>query len=75
MTPILAKVLAVQKQGDEYRVAVRIGLATYTGAFSTLDFGDHKPVSGSCHEGRLDLLYHRNPGVRAGEPFPLWTEP
>ncbi|HEY0791247.1 MAG TPA: hypothetical protein VGD78_09305 [Chthoniobacterales bacterium] len=75
MTPLLAKVLAVQKQGDHYRVAVRISLATYDGAFNTLAFGENKPASGSCDHGRLDLVYQRDPGLKAGQPFPLWTLP
>jgi len=36
MTAIPAKVLAVDKQGDQYNVIVRIGLAKYRGSFNTL---------------------------------------
>jgi hypothetical protein len=73
MTPIPAKVLAVDKQGDQYNVIVRIGLAKYRGSFNTLAFGEHKPFTGSCHNGQLDLFYYRDPGLKAGKLFPLWT--
>jgi hypothetical protein len=73
MTPILAKVLAVDHQGDQYSVIVRIGLAKYRGSFNTLAFGENKPSIGFCHEGRLELVYYKDPGLKAGQPFPLWT--
>jgi len=73
MTPIPAKVLAVDKQGDQYNVIVRIGLAKYRGSFNTLAFGENKPFTGSCHNGQLDLFYYRDPGLKAGKSFPLWT--
>jgi hypothetical protein len=28
---------------------------------------------GSCHDGRLDLIYYQDPGLKEGESFPLWT--
>jgi len=68
MTPILAKVLAVENQADQYRVFVRIGLAKYRGSFNTLTFGENKPSIGFCHEGRLELVYYKDPGLKAGEP-------
>jgi hypothetical protein len=73
MTPILAKVLAVENQADQYRVFVRIGLAKYRGSFNTLTFGENKPSIGFCQEGRLELVYYKDPGLKAGERFPLWT--
>jgi len=73
MTPILAKVLAVDNQGDQYNVIVRIELANYRGSFNTLILGENKPSIGFCHEGRLDLVYYKDPGLKAGQPFPLWT--
>jgi hypothetical protein len=27
---------------------------------------------GSCHDGRLDLIYYQDPGLKEGESFPLW---
>jgi len=73
MTAIPAKVLAIDKQGDRYNVIVRIGLAKYRGSFNTLAFGENKPSIGFCHEGRLELVYYKDPGLKAGQPFPLWT--
>jgi hypothetical protein len=73
MTAIPAKVVAVDRQSDQYRVIVRIGLAKYRGSFNTLAFGENKPFTGSCHNGRLDLFYYRDPGLKAGKSFPLWT--
>jgi hypothetical protein len=70
MTPIPAKVLAVDKQSHQYRVLVQIG---YLGSFHTLRFGESKPFTGACHNGRLDLFYYRDPGLKAGKSFPLWT--
>jgi hypothetical protein len=57
MTAIFAKVLAVGRRGNQYRVVVRIGPAKYQGSFNTLIFGEHKPYTGSCHNGQLDLIY------------------
>jgi hypothetical protein len=73
MTPIPAKVLAVAKQSSQYRVLVQIELDTYLGSFRTLRFGERIPFTGSCHNGQLDLFYYRDPGLKAGKPFPLWT--
>ena len=73
MTPIPAKVLAVDKQGDQHNVIVRIGLAKYRGSFNTLAFGESKPFHGTCHNGQLDLFYYRDPGLKTGKSFPLWT--
>jgi hypothetical protein len=31
-------------------------------------------ANGSCQEGRLDLIYYRDPGLKEeGQTFPLWT--
>jgi hypothetical protein len=73
MTPIPAKVLAVAKQSSQYRVLVQIELQTYPGSFRTLRFGERIPFTGSCYNGQLDLFYYRDPGLKAGKPFPLWT--
>ena len=35
--------------------------------------GESKPFTGSCHNGRLDLFYYRDPNLKAGKSFPLWT--
>jgi hypothetical protein len=72
MTAIGAKVLAVDNIGTQYRVAVRIGFPRYR-AFLTLKFGEKKPFTGFTHNGQLDLVYHEDPHLKAGQPFPLWT--
>jgi hypothetical protein len=73
MTRIPAKVIAIGKEADRHRIIVRIVLRKYRGSFNTLKFGENKPLMGSCQDGRLDLIYHRDPGLKEGESFPLWT--
>jgi hypothetical protein len=73
MTAIGARVLAVDNLGAHYRVIVRIGLPRYRGSFHTLLFGENKPFMGFTHNGHLDLAYHEDPHLEAGQPFPLWT--
>ena len=72
MTPIFAKVTAIEKRGDQYQVIVQIS-PKYRGSFNTLAFGEIKPHSGCLKDGRLDLVYHQNPGLNIGDPFRLWT--
>ncbi|HWY92847.1 MAG TPA: hypothetical protein VNY04_08095 [Chthoniobacterales bacterium] len=72
MSPIGAKVTAIEKRGDQYQVIVQIG-PKYRGSFNTLTFGEIKPHSGSLRDGRLDLVYYQNPGLSVEDPFPLWT--
>jgi hypothetical protein len=73
MTPIPAKVLAVAQQSSQFRVIVQIEHDKYLGSFRNLRFGEKIPFTGSCYRGQLDLFYYRDPGVRAGKSFPLWT--
>ena len=73
MTAIPAKVVAIDRQTDRYRVIVRIGLAKYRGSFNTLKFGENKPFTGFCRDGQLDLVYYQDPGLEEGQSFPLWT--
>jgi hypothetical protein len=73
MTLIPARVVTVGQESDKHRVIVRISLRTYRGSFNTLRFGENKPLMGSCHEGRLELIYYRDPGLKEGDAFPLWT--
>lgn len=73
MTSIPAEVLAVDRLSDRYRITVRIGLTKYRGSYETLVFGEKKPFVGSCHDGHLDLIYLQDPGIEAGQGFPLWT--
>jgi hypothetical protein len=72
MTSLSAKVIAIEKRGDQYQMIVQIG-TRYRGSFNTLAFGEIKPYIGSLKDGRLDLVYYRDPGLSEGDPFPLWT--
>jgi len=73
MTSIPGKVLAVGKEANKHRIIVRIVLRKYRGSINTLKFGENKPLMGSCHDGQLDLIYCRDPGLKEGESFPLGT--
>jgi hypothetical protein len=73
MTSIPAKVIAVGKEDDKHRIVVRIVLRKYRDSFNTLKFGEKKPLMGSCHDCRLDLIYYRDPGLKEGQSFLLWT--
>ena len=72
MSPIPAKVTAIEKRALKYQVIVEI-IPKYRGSFNTLVFGETKPHSGSLKDGRLNLVYYQNPGLNIGDPFPLWT--
>jgi hypothetical protein len=72
MTPILAKVTAIEKRGDQYQVIVQTS-PKYRGSFNTVAFGEIKPHSGFLKDGRLDLVYYQDPDRNIGEPFSLWT--
>jgi len=72
MTSIPARVVAMEERARQYQVVVQI-TTRYRGSFNTLAFGEIKPYSGSLKDGRLDLVYYRDPGLSAGDPFPLWT--
>lgn len=71
MTALSAKVIALEKPGAQYQVIVQID-TKYRGSFNTLAFGDIKPYIGSLKDGRLDLVYLRDPCLEVGDPFPLW---
>jgi hypothetical protein len=73
MTFIPATVVAVGKEADKHQITVRIVLRKYRVSFNTLKFGENKLFMGSCHDGRLDLIYYQDPGLKEGESFPLWT--
>jgi hypothetical protein len=72
MTSLAAKVVAMEERACQYQVVVKI-TTKYRGSFNTLAFGEIKPYSGSLKGGRLDLVYYRDPGLNAGDHFPLWT--
>jgi hypothetical protein len=71
MTAISADVVSVHRLLSQYHVIVRIG--AYRGSFDTLVFGDNKPLIGACHDRRVDLIYLQDPGLCAGQRFPLWS--
>jgi hypothetical protein len=72
MTPLPAKVTAIDKSGAQYQVIVEIS-PKYRGSFNTLVFGEIKPHSGSLKDCKLNLVYYQDPGLSIGDPFPLWT--
>ena len=72
MSSIPAKVVAMEERACQYRVVVQI-TNKYRGSFNTLLFGEIKPYTGFLKNGRLNLVYYRDPGLRAGDLFPLWT--
>jgi hypothetical protein len=72
MTRIAAMVLNADRFGDQYLITVRVGRENYEGDFDGLNFGEDEPRFGSYRFGWLDLVYLHNPGLKAGQPFPLW---
>ena len=72
MGPIAAKVMAIERRGEQYQVIVQIS-PKYRGSFNTLAFGEIKPHSGSFKDGRFDLVYYHGPGLHIRDPFRLWT--
>jgi hypothetical protein len=60
------------KTRPQYRAVVQIR-SKYRGSVTTLVFGNLKPHTGFLKGSRLDLVYYQNPGLNAGDPFPLWT--
>jgi hypothetical protein len=73
MTPIPAVVVVAHRLVNQYHLIVRIGVANYRGSFATLAFGENKPLIGAFHDGRVDLIYVQDPGLCAGQRFPLWS--
>jgi hypothetical protein len=73
MTAIGAKVLTVDNLVPQYRVILRIEFPRYRGSFHTLKFGEKKPFMGFTRNGELNLIYHEDPHLEPGQPFPLWT--
>ena len=72
MRLIPAKVVAFEKRGAQYLLVVEIN-AKYRGAFNTLTFGKIRPYTGSLSNGKLNLVYFQNPGLKIGDKFSLWT--
>jgi hypothetical protein len=74
MNQITAKVVNVDRIGDEYLITVRVGGEKHESAFEKLIFGEIKPHVGWYRYGWLDLVYRQNPGLKPGQPFPLWED-
>ena len=72
-TSIPARVLNIDRLGDQFLITVQVGRGRYNGSFDGLTFGENKPQLGSYRNGWLDLVYYQNPGLKAGKTFPLWT--
>jgi hypothetical protein len=70
MIPIPVTVLNVDKQGDEYLITVQVESGAFPGTFDKLGF-EIKPDVGWYHYNWLDLIYHRDPDLKAGQTFPL----
>ena len=43
MIPVPAKILSVDKLGDQYLLTVQVGREKYKGTFDRLNFGENKP--------------------------------
>jgi hypothetical protein len=72
MTPIHARVTAVEKPGNQYQVIVQI-TGKYRGSFDARAFERSNRNSGSLKDGQLDLVYYQEPCPKVGDQFPLWT--
>jgi hypothetical protein len=72
MTQLSAKVLIVDRLGDQYLITVQVS-AKHPCTFEGLTFGDNRPHFGSYRYGWLDLVYHQDPDLQAGQSFPLWA--
>jgi hypothetical protein len=68
-----AKVLIVDRLGDQYLITVQVRPEEKPCNFDGLIFGENKPSFGSYRYGWLDLAYHQDPGLKAGQSFPLWA--
>ena len=73
MTPIAAKILKVDRLGDQYLIAVCVGVEKNRGTFDSLNFAKNEPHFGSYRNGWLDLVYHQDPGLKAGQRFTWWV--
>jgi hypothetical protein len=67
MTVIGTEVLAVDSLRAPYHAIVRIGFPRYRGVLLTLKFGEKKTFAGFTQNGQLDLVYHEDPLLRAGQ--------
>jgi hypothetical protein len=66
MTAVPATVILSDKQGNCYRIVLRITSRRFRGAFNNLHFGENVPATGSYEDGNLELRYYQDPGLKAG---------
>jgi hypothetical protein len=66
MSRLPAKVLIVDRLGNQYLITVQVS-EKYPCTFDGLSFGENKPHFGSYRDGWLDLVYHQNPGLQEGQ--------
>jgi hypothetical protein len=59
-----------RQQGGEYLITVQVDSGKSRRIRST-SF-EIKPDLGLYYYDWLDLIYHRDPGLKAGQAFPLW---
>ena len=55
MTPIPARVVNVDKLGDQYLITVLLGQEKAAHSFDRFSFGENQPQLGWYHYGWLDL--------------------
>jgi hypothetical protein len=67
MTVISTEVLAVDSLRALCHAIVRIGFPRYRGLLLTLKFGEKKSFKVFTQKGQLDLVYHEDPLLRAGQ--------
>ena len=74
MTSIHAKVLWTEKYADQYRLIIELVPSEFLGPFERLRFKKN-PYCGSfvtsLTKSWLTLDYRKDPGFKAGEPFPI----
>ena len=73
MSRLPAKVLIADRLGNQYLITVQVQSEKHPFTFDGLRFGENKPHFGSYRYGWLDLVYHQDPGLKAGQSFPLWA--
>ena len=67
MIVIGTEVLAVDSLSALHRAIIRIGFPRSRGSFLALKFEEKKPFAGFTQNGQLDLVYHEDPLLRAGQ--------
>jgi hypothetical protein len=72
MSPIPAKVTAIEKRGLQCQVVVEI-VSKFAAHFIPSFLERSSRTAVSLKDGRLNLVYDQNPDLNIGDPFPLWT--